>query len=44
VRGKPESKPSVAKAEFFDQPFGATLAVDNRRFPDSMNEILGDAR
>eukprot|EP00913_Durusdinium_trenchii_P024188 g22710.t1 len=28
----------LPQAEFFDQPFGGTIFVDNRHFPDSMNE------
>lgn len=30
----------LPQAEYFDQPFGATLPVDNRNFPESMNEVL----
>lgn len=30
----------LPQAEYFDQPFGATLPVDNRKFPESMNEVL----
>eukprot|EP00930_Biecheleria_cincta_P002362 TRINITY_DN103368_c0_g1_i1.p1 TRINITY_DN103368_c0_g1~~TRINITY_DN103368_c0_g1_i1.p1 ORF type:complete len:307 (-),score=57.60 TRINITY_DN103368_c0_g1_i1:14-934(-) len=30
----------LPQAEYFDQPFGATLPVDNRYFPESMNEVL----
>eukprot|EP00418_Pyrodinium_bahamense_P019871 CAMPEP_0179126632 /NCGR_PEP_ID=MMETSP0796-20121207/59949_1 /TAXON_ID=73915 /ORGANISM="Pyrodinium bahamense, Strain pbaha01" /LENGTH=300 /DNA_ID=CAMNT_0020825387 /DNA_START=53 /DNA_END=955 /DNA_ORIENTATION=- len=33
---------ALPQAEFFDQPFGATVAVDNRRFPESANELLTD--
>jgi len=32
----------VPQAEYFDAPFGITLAVDNRRFPTSLNEIFAD--
>uniref|UniRef100_A0A7S2N9E1 Sulfotransferase domain-containing protein n=1 Tax=Alexandrium andersonii TaxID=327968 RepID=A0A7S2N9E1_9DINO len=30
----------VPQAEYFDGPYGITLPVDNRRFPDSMNEVF----
>mmetsp|Transcript_93312 Transcript_93312/g.260900 ORF Transcript_93312/g.260900 Transcript_93312/m.260900 type:complete len:344 (-) Transcript_93312:72-1103(-) len=30
----------VPQAEYFDAPFGIALAVDNRRFPDSLNEVF----
>mmetsp|Transcript_166324 Transcript_166324/g.404111 ORF Transcript_166324/g.404111 Transcript_166324/m.404111 type:complete len:322 (-) Transcript_166324:50-1015(-) len=30
----------LPQAEFFDQPYGATIAVDNRHFPLSANELL----
>lgn len=32
----------LPQAEFFDQPFGGTIFVDNRHFPDSMNEVFKD--
>lgn len=40
--GKPYVKNCkfLPQAEFFDQPYGATVAVDNRRFPASMNTLL----
>jgi len=30
----------LPQAEFFDQPFGATIASDVRFFPDDMNDLL----
>mmetsp|Transcript_95936 Transcript_95936/g.222387 ORF Transcript_95936/g.222387 Transcript_95936/m.222387 type:complete len:294 (-) Transcript_95936:103-984(-) len=30
----------LPQAEYFDQPFGATIFVDNRLFPESANELL----
>jgi len=30
----------LPQAEYFDQPFGVAIAVDNRKFPDSANELL----
>lgn len=30
----------LPQAEYFDPPFGASLPVDNRKFPESMNEVL----
>jgi len=30
----------LPQAEYFEQPYGATLVVDNRLFPQSMNEVL----
>mmetsp|Transcript_61131 Transcript_61131/g.189381 ORF Transcript_61131/g.189381 Transcript_61131/m.189381 type:complete len:324 (+) Transcript_61131:80-1051(+) len=30
----------LPQAEFFDQPHGATVFVDNRQFPHSMNSVL----
>lgn len=30
------------QAEFFEGQFGASIAVDNRLFPDSMNKFLGN--
>jgi len=30
----------LPQAEFFDAPFGVTVAIDNRFFPDSMNSFL----
>ena len=33
---------SMWQAEFFEGPFGASIAVDNRLFPDSMNQLLGN--
>mmetsp|Transcript_79046 Transcript_79046/g.177081 ORF Transcript_79046/g.177081 Transcript_79046/m.177081 type:complete len:338 (-) Transcript_79046:173-1186(-) len=32
----------LPQAEYFDGPYGITLPVDNRRFPQSMNEFFGD--
>ena len=34
----------LPQAEFFDQPFGGTIFVDNRHFPDSMNEVFKEGR
>ena len=34
----------LPQAEFFEAPFGATVGVDNRRFPDSMNELFKESR
>mmetsp|Transcript_83683 Transcript_83683/g.200767 ORF Transcript_83683/g.200767 Transcript_83683/m.200767 type:complete len:282 (+) Transcript_83683:47-892(+) len=30
----------LPQAEFFDQPHGAHIAIDNREFPESMNQIF----
>ena len=32
----------LPQAEYFDAPFGITLAVDNRWFPDSANDLLAE--
>eukprot|EP00443_Scrippsiella_acuminata_P003406 CAMPEP_0115322002 /NCGR_PEP_ID=MMETSP0270-20121206/81166_1 /TAXON_ID=71861 /ORGANISM="Scrippsiella trochoidea, Strain CCMP3099" /LENGTH=301 /DNA_ID=CAMNT_0002741931 /DNA_START=165 /DNA_END=1070 /DNA_ORIENTATION=+ len=32
----------IPQAEYFDEPFGIDLAVDNRRFPDSLNEVFAE--
>lgn len=32
----------VPQAEYFDQPFGIELAVDNRLFPDSANKVFAE--
>mmetsp|Transcript_56965 Transcript_56965/g.144534 ORF Transcript_56965/g.144534 Transcript_56965/m.144534 type:complete len:333 (+) Transcript_56965:103-1101(+) len=32
----------LPQAEYFDAPFGVALPVDNRIFPDSMNEVFAD--
>lgn len=30
----------LPQADFFDQPYGITVPLDNRRFPDSVNEFF----
>ena len=32
----------VAQAEYFDPPYGITLPVDNRLFPDSTNQLFDE--
>jgi len=32
----------IPQAEYFDEPFGIDLAVDNRKFPDSLNKVFAE--